>query len=182
MYEITILCLANSRKPPSGRCIAGKRLEHGRATTWLRPVSARPSHEVSEEERRYEEGSKAQLLDIVSVPLLRASPVAHQVENHTLDDQYYWTKQGTATWDQVAAAIDGHDMAFWNHSESTYHGLNDKVAESVLGTIGSSLKLIMVNDLQIRVRSEDGYEGRPARRRVRGRFYVPESELPDVCN
>ncbi|MDR8027959.1 hypothetical protein KPA93_32560 [Burkholderia cenocepacia] len=183
MYEITILCLANSRKPPSGRCIAGKRIDRGQATTWLRPVSERPSHEVSEEERRYEEGTKAQLLDIVTIPLLRASPNLHQVENHTLDDEYYWTKQGVATWDQVIAAVDEHDVDFWAHAESTYHGLNDKVCEAELSAIGSSLKLIAVGDLQIRVRREDGYEGRPARRRVRGRFtYEGQTYLMSVTD
>src|SRR5258706_13588071 len=83
MYEVTILCLANSRKPPSGRCIAGKVYKHGATNArWIRPVSARLSHEVSEEERRYEGGPKAQLLDIISVPLREPSPMGHQVENH----------------------------------------------------------------------------------------------------
>jgi hypothetical protein len=89
MYEVTILCLANSRKPPSGRCIAGKKFDGTKTEEWIRPVSARPSHEVSEEERRYETGSKVQLLDIVYIPLLEHNPHGHQVENHTLDADYY---------------------------------------------------------------------------------------------
>jgi len=66
MYEITMICLANSRKPPSGRCIAGKEFAGNKVGKWLRPVSARPGHEVSEDERRYESGIKAQLLGIMS--------------------------------------------------------------------------------------------------------------------
>jgi hypothetical protein len=185
MYEKRLICLANSRKPPSGRCVAGKELVGGRAGTWIRPVSSRPGHEVSEEERRYEPGTKAQLLDIVSVPLDHPSPYGHQVENHVLDAEYYWTKVGVATWAQVEAAVDGHDPAFWSHSQSTYHGTNDKVAAADTPRIGSSLKLVMVTDLRIRVRKEDGYEGNPSRRRVRaaftvdGEFYVLSVTDPD---
>src|SRR5690242_19560547 len=122
MYEVTLLCLANSRKPPSGRCIAGKQFEHGAAGPWIRPVSARPSHEVSEEERRYEGGATAQLLDVISVPLKEHSPFGHQIENHTLDDGFYCEKKGSATWSQVVSAVDPHDVAFWSKSQSTYNG------------------------------------------------------------
>lgn len=170
MYPATILCLANSRKRPSGRCIAGKVLLNGAWTTWLRPVSARQTHEVSEEERRYENGAKAQLLDIVCVPLREASPIGHQVENHTLDDHYYWEKQGVATWNQVVSAVDPYDPAFWSHSQSTYHGLRDKVAEADLSAIGSSLRLILVEDLIVSVKAESGFEGNPSRRRARAKF------------
>lgn len=170
MYEITILCLANSRKPPSGRCIAGKTFDGEKTEGWVRPVSIRTSHEVSEEERRYEAGTKAQLLDIVSVPLIETSPFGHQTENHTLDASYYWEKKGKATWAQVRAAVDPYDSQFWANSQSTYHGLNDKVAEAEVAKIGCSLKLILVSDLIISVRSEDGFEGNSARRRVRAKF------------
>jgi hypothetical protein len=112
LYLKTIICLANSRKPPSGRCIAGKVFENGNVKEWIRPISRRPGHEVSEEERRYESGTKAQLLDIVTIPLVIASPSVHQIENHTLDDQYYWTKCGVASWDQVKLAVDHYDPGF----------------------------------------------------------------------
>lgn len=174
MYEVTILCLANSRKPPSGRCMAGKKFVKGKSFEWIRPVSARPSHEVSEEERRYESGRKAQLLDIVTVPLARAAPCGHQVENHTLDADYYWSRAGRANWRQVAAAADRHDACFWSQSQSTYHGLNDKVAEAQVKKIGSSLKLVLVPEVEIRVRKESGYEGNPSRRRVRASFSLEE--------
>jgi hypothetical protein len=42
-----IVCLANSRKM-NGRCIAGRELNEGKAGAWIRPVSDRPHHEVSE--------------------------------------------------------------------------------------------------------------------------------------
>lgn len=172
MYEKTILCLANSRKPPSGRCIAGKEFANGTAGQWIRPVSARAGHEVSEDERRYESGKKARLLDIVCVPLMQATPSGHQVENHVLDPEYYWVKKGVATWDQVKAAVDSHAPAFWSNSQSTYHGQNDKVAEASVANAGSSLQLILLSDLELCARREEGYEGNPARRRLRARFSV----------
>lgn len=122
MFIKTIICLANSRKPPSGRCIAGKEFEGNKAGKWLRPVSARVGHEVSEDERRYENGTKAQILDIVSVPLIQAAPFDHQVENCVLDNKNYWTKTGSANWAQVLACEDVFDPVFWGNSESTYHG------------------------------------------------------------
>lgn len=170
MYTKTIICLANSRKPPSGRCIAGREIAGGEVGAWLRPISARQGHEVSDEERRYEGGKKAQLLDIICVPLTRPSPDGHQVENHVLDDGYYWSKEGSATWDLVLASADPYDPAFWANSQSTYHGINDKVSEDVVNSAGCSLKLIVVNDLVVHVRREEGFETNPARRRVRARF------------
>lgn len=170
MYERTIICLANSHKPPSGRCIAGKELGGARADQWLRPVSARQTREVSEEERRYETGEKAQLLDIVTVPLNSPSPLGHQTENHILADDYYWTKEGTATLAQVNALIDPYDANFWVQAESTYHGINDKISEQVAAGITSSLKLIAATNLKICVQIEEGFEGRQSRRRVRAEF------------
>lgn len=170
MYTVTMICLANSRKPPSGRCIAGKIFNGKSASHWIRPVSARPTREVSEEERRYEGGTKVQLLDIVTVPLVQASQLGHQAENHILDDGYYWTKNGVATWSQVRSAVDTPSQDFWANSQSTFHGHNDKVAESALASVKESLQLILVDKVQIRVRMESGYEGNPGRRRVRARF------------
>lgn len=106
MYRRTILCLANSKKPPSGRCVAGKVFDQNGAHDWLRPVSSRETREVSEDERRYEGGPKAQLLDIIEIPLHRHEPLTHQIENHVLADGHYWVRRGRATWDQVRACLD----------------------------------------------------------------------------
>src|ERR1035438_2085128 len=68
-----IVCLANSRKH-SGRCVAGKEVLADGYGKWIRPVSARPSAEISEEERRYENGVLARVLDIIRIPIIGATP------------------------------------------------------------------------------------------------------------
>lgn len=172
MYEKTILCLANSQKPPSGRCIAGKEVAGTDIGKWIRPVSARLSREVSETERRYDDGRKAKLLDIISIAFARHEPQDHQVENHVIDEDYYWEKGGEASWAQVQTLGDPIDPKFWLSSESTYYGLHDKISPTVVRGHDTSLQLIVLPCVAIEVRSEPGYEGRPARKRVRGRFQV----------
>lgn len=165
-----MVCLANSRKPPSGRCIAGKEYEGAQKGRWIRPVSARPEREVSEEERRYENGKTAQLLDIITIPLDTHVPNRHQTENYVLADDYYWSKKGVATWNQIRGFADAYDADFWRDAESTHYGLNDKVPENVANNMQNSLKLVFLPNLRVEVRHEEGYEGRPGRKRVRARF------------
>ena len=175
MYKKTIACLANSRKPPSGRCIAGKEIGAEGFGAWVRPVSDRLTHEVSEEERRYEDGSKAQLLDIIAIPLKEPASSDFQVENHTLDDDHYWERVGHVDWKSVQKAADAFDAGFWCSAESTWHGVNDKLSEQVARHCKSSLKLIVVPHLQITVHREEGYNA-PGRRRVRGSFSYQGSQ------
>ena len=150
--------------------MAGKEFAKAVAGNWIRPVSARPTHEVSDEEMQYDPAGAARLLDIVTVSLSQARPDRHQVENHVLDAAHRWMKTGVATWTQVKELIDPYDERFWSHSESTHHGANDKVAENNLLAVGSSLRLIQVSDLQLHVRREGGFEGSPPRTRVRAYF------------
>jgi hypothetical protein len=95
---LTIVCMANSRKPPSGRCIAGKEIEQGECLRWIRPVSSRPTHEISEEEKRYEDGTQPMLRDIITIPVNEPKPIGHQTENIEIDSNYYWVKNGILPW------------------------------------------------------------------------------------
>ena len=104
-YNKTILCLANSRRP-TGRCIAGKEVVSDGYGNWLRPVSARDSEEISEEERRYEDGTDPKVLDIIRILFLEPRPTIYQTENHVIDDQDYWEKVDQAGWNDVIEALD----------------------------------------------------------------------------
>lgn len=154
-YRKTIICLANSRKI-SGRCVAGKEVDVTGVGGWVRPVSARDNGELSELDRRFKDGKDPRLLDIVTIPMQKPNPHGFQVENHVIDDKYYWTKVRTATANELAAAIDGFDGPLWDNTSSSYNGLHDRVQEAAANELGYSLRLIVVNDLQIYVGVEGG--------------------------
>jgi hypothetical protein len=166
-YTKIIVCLANSRKN-SGRCIAGKEIEGKTPGSWIRPVSARPSAEVSEEERRYEDGKDPRLLDIIEVPMLAPAPVLQQSENHVLDAGYYWVKKGELGFDQLAKMVD-QPGTLWANGDSTYNGLNDRMTVEVAAKQKESLLLIKPESLTINVQTEGAAFGNP-RRRVRATF------------
>ena len=163
-----IVCLANSRKT-GGRCVAGIELfAGGRAGAWVRPVSARETQEVSDEERQYDDGSELQLLDIVDVPVLHAQPTDYQKENWLLDPAYRWKKVGRLAPQELAALTDPVEQ-LWTNGYSTYSGLNDRMPPTLARAAGSSLRLIRVGRLGVSV-SQPGLAFEDERKRVQGRF------------
>lgn len=167
-YTKTIVCLANSRKD-SGRCIAGKEIENGRMGNWIRPVSKRPAGELSEEERRFEDGQDPKLFDIVRIPMTEPRPHGFQTENHLIDENYYWSRNGSAAWGELNAALDPVKGVLWDNSSSGFNGLHDRVEENVANRLQSSLMLIEVKDLSLSVVIEGVAFGH-GKRKVRGRF------------
>lgn len=163
-YLKTIVCFANSRKT-SGRCVAGKEWHESGAGEWVRPVSGRPSHEVSEEERRYKDGGDPQLLDIIKVPCARHDPVSHQHENHVIDPNYYWSREGRLAWADIQAWAD-HPPNLWGVGEGSYAGLNNRVA--VGQENGASLYLVAVERMQLIVGPKAPQYS--AKRSVQGEF------------
>lgn len=129
-----IVCLANSRKL-SGRCIAGKEiLENGSPGGWVRPVSSRPTEEVSEDERQYMDGTDPRVLDVINVPLMKAQPKDYQTENWLLDPRNYWTKLGKLEVNELYGYIDPA-QELWTNGNSTFNGLNDQIPLSMASSM-----------------------------------------------
>jgi hypothetical protein len=165
-YTKTILCLANSRKM-SGRCIAGKEVREEGYGAWIRPVSKRPTEEISEEDRRYENGEDPKLLDIIQIPFLKPCPSHLQSENHLINDGYYWKRVGRLGWKDLKPALDALDGRLWLNGNSSYNGLNDRVPVDQAQQLTTSLALIRPQNLKLIV----AIEGAAYRkRRVRAQF------------
>jgi hypothetical protein len=181
-YMKKIVCLANSRKT-SGRCVAGRELTDNGIGPWVRPVSKRVTREISETDRRYQNGQRASILDIIEVPMLESAPHNHHTEDHLIDEDEYWVKTGEAGWETIEKMLESHNGPLWTSGNSTYHGVNDKVSEEIAATLDFSLLLIRPNDLNILVRVESGFEGRPGKRRARARFNIDgESYLLQITD
>lgn len=162
-----IVCLANSRKK-LGRCLAGRELVGEMPGAWIRPVSDRPSQEVSEDERQFEDGTDPRVLDIIDVPLRGHRPENYQQENWLLDPDQYWVKVGRASWDDLVALADNPET-LWVNGHETYHGLNDRVPLDLAMKLRDSLKLIWVERVQLRV-FRPSVDFGDSRRRIQARF------------
>jgi len=170
-YSKTIVCLANSRRPPSGRCIAGREITESGFGDWIRPISNRPSHEVSEEERRFQDGTDPNIFDVITIPFLRPEPCEHQSENHLIDDQQYWVLNRRLTWGEIQASVDTPTCPLWSNTSSTYFGINDRVSANEALQQKRSLYLIRPEKLIVVVQDDGTAFGKP-RRRVRANFYL----------
>lgn len=171
-----ILCLANSRKF-SGRCLAGKELPaDGSPGAWLRPVSNRPSQEVSERERQYQDGSDPQVLDIIDVPIRKAVAKDYQSENWLLDPERYWVQVGRARWKDLGRFADAPDV-LWLNTSSTRAGLNDRVSESDARRLSSSLYLLHLSKVRLVVLAPGEAFGDP-KTEGSGRLQVSRRPLP----
>jgi hypothetical protein len=170
-YFYEIVCLANSRKH-SGRCIAGKILGGPQAGEWVRPVSRRPTAEISELERRFKNGASPVVRDILKVPLKTKAAHPYQPENHMIDGRFYWSATGRMEWGGIAGLADAVNGPLWANLSSSRAGLNDRVhdehAPETTRDFGS-LKLLRVHELVVSVAAEGQAES-GAKRRVRGSF------------
>ncbi len=161
-----IACLANSRKR-RGRCIAGKEiLEDGRIGGWIRPVSDREDEEVSEYERRYEDGGDPRVLDVIDVPVVEPRPKGYQRENWLLDPSHRWERVRRVALNDLSQFTDSPGP-LWTNGFSTRHGRNDRVPGD--NRLDSSLRLIRVDGLELSVSSPSADFG-DFTRRVQGRF------------
>jgi len=132
-------------------------------------VSARPTQEISEEERRYQDGTDPKVLDVIAIEMTGAQPQHHQQENHLIDDGYYWVKQRTISWRDLQEAVEDPAGPLWLNWYSSSYGHNDRVPDDRASGLPRSLYLVRPDKLTLVVAAEGGGFG-PARRRVRARF------------
>lgn len=168
MSARTIVCLANSRKD-QGRCVAGKEVVDGGYGAWIRPVSERPTRELSDEERRVEGRPWLRLLDVVEVPVLRPEPAGHQTENVVIDASRRWMWKRAVRWEELREMLDD-PPSLWVNGHSKRGGTDDRVKQREAATLTHSLLLIEPRDLRLTTDSEDG------RFRVRAHFHYKDGE------
>lgn len=161
-----IVCLANSRKL-NRYCVAGKEWASSRTGDWVRPVSGKPHGEVDTLDMLYERGGVPRLLDIMDVPLSKPTPKDHQSENWLIS-QGRWGRRGRVGWSQLGSLVDPV-APLWLDGQSTYHGLNDEISLTDVKGLRSSLRLIHVDELTLRVLRPGAAFGNP-KLRVQGRF------------
>lgn len=139
-YSKRIVCLANSRKH-SGTCVAGIELVNGVLKGWIRPISERPSEELSLDERRFEDGRDVVLLDIADIRFKQVRPHACQTENQVIDDAHHWARAGKYDVEKLLARAETAGP-LWVDGDSSYSGVNDRVPVDAADRLASSLMLI----------------------------------------
>lgn len=169
----SIVCLANSRKL-NGRCVAGIELAQGRRVGWIRPVSARDHEEISENEYQYPDGCDPRPLDVIDVPLIGPKPWDYQQENWLLNPSERWQRVDRLTWGDLPPLADPIDR-LWYNRYSSIHGVNDRIPQEFARRLGSSLRLIRVDyvNLSVIAPNRDFPNSKP---RVMGTFSYAEDE------
>ena len=164
-YVRTFVCFANSRKH-SGRCVAGKEWLGGRPGEWVRVVSDWVTHELSAEDRRYENGDDPQLLDVVRVPCLRPSRPRTRAKTMSSTRTFIGSRRRGFRGADLCAWLDTPET-LWTLGEASYACINNRVA--VGRENGVSLYLIRVPCLRLWVGSKaPGHSD--SKRIVRGEF------------
>ncbi|MFE9747316.1 hypothetical protein ACFYOT_20630 [Saccharothrix saharensis] len=143
-----MVCLANSRKH-HGRCVAGIVIGSGGAD-WVRPVGARPGHEVLASERHYDGGVEPQVGDLVSVPLVKWRPFGVHRENWLFDPAVRWRRVGRIGWNELSGFAE-HPGKLWVNGHHTWAGLNNRVPVEQQGRVLDSLKFIRVAGVMVEV-------------------------------
>lgn len=143
-----IVCLSKSRKL-LGFCVAGKELLDNEIGEWIRPVSKRPSEELSPKEIRYKYWKKPKPLDIINIPLLKHIPNSYQTENYLIKDRQKWIKDWALKTTDLEKLCDDVD-SLWINGYSSQKGENDKIPQEITEEkIFSSLLLIKPSSLSI---------------------------------
>jgi hypothetical protein len=147
-FTVKIVCLANSRKT-AGRCIAGKELDAtGKAGRWIRPISGRPTHEISELEMLYPDGQTVKLFEVLEIPCEKPAPQGHQPENVLIDPRFFWQRQDQVDWQMLNQMLD-EPSPLWINGFSTHQGHNNRIPEHLLDFTQGSLRFIALDRVSL---------------------------------
>jgi hypothetical protein len=94
---------------------------------WIRPVSARPAGEISEEERRYEDGTSAQVLDVIDIPIVGPPFARHQTENYLIDPDVVLDEGRQSCRYPASSSFWTTRSTLWKNGDSSLNGRNDRV-------------------------------------------------------
>ena len=155
----TIVCLANSFRP-GGNCVAGIEYENDVFGQWVRPVSHRCDHAISDLEATCTNGSRCQILDVVEINVDRHAPIGHQTENWLITQGSRWGKVGTLSQVDLLPAIQNPPAQLWNF-QSTLGGAGDIVGGFFIRNTLSSLELVQPQSASVEVCDNEYHPERP---------------------
>jgi len=159
-----MVVLADSRKF-HGHCVAGRLWQAEKACgSWLRPVAEQLNAGLNASSLICSDGLGAGVLDVVGLDLGLPAPYRHQSENRTLKAGR-WERMGRIGWNELENLSDSNTDSLWLDGHSSMGGQNDRVPESFLDNLASSLMLIRVEKLAL----SSGLNPY-GRRALRGRF------------
>lgn len=160
MIYKTIICLANSRKL-GGRCVAGKDVKNH---SWIRPVSASQTGELTEAQISDSKGQMPQVLDILKIPLYKQMSRLHQPENWEISgNKWEIIDKYKANLDKLC---DGAATIFINEI-----GHNDRISihNPELKQLKQSLLFVRVYNVKI-IRNNFIEEDGAVRKKIRVKF------------
>lgn len=137
---------------------------------WIRPVSSRPSEEISDQESRRPNGTQAAVLDVLEVPMIRATDHGYQNENHLIDPTRRWRRKRRGTWGDVLHHLDDHTGPLWHNQGASWGYGNNRVSEARAARLDGSLLLIRPERLRISVGRKGGMFPGADRRLVKAHF------------
>jgi len=164
-YDITIICLAASRKKGS-YCYAGKDVED---SEWVRPVTNHGEHEVSAAEATNDSGKITAVGDIVRIAFEKHDPFHFQHENHLMLPQQRWVKVDEAVPAELVKWLDDPNT-LWASGGSSWGYRNNRVSEAVANEYQNSLYLIRPDGLSISVGRKGGDYADANKRLVKAHF------------
>lgn len=114
------------------------------------------------------DGIEPSVLDVLDISLVRPNPHDWQQENHVVDDSIRWSHKGKGDWRHAVGCVDGPSGPLWYNGDHSYNGFNDRVPDTLAGSLTRSLYLLRTSDLVL----HRSLEGPPERKKtaVRVRF------------